>query len=293
MTTQMLTARQEAFCRLFVAGAGSAAEAACQAGYAAHTARAQASRLLHTPAVSARIDALRADAEQARATLCARLMAETRRLAERAEAEGKLSLAMRGVAMQMQLVKQFGLPAMPEDTAERTVAGLDAEPSELCGDIAVGEPGPDSASAAPPEVVATTEAQGATFIPAWVAAALRRCVATHVDGCARAASGGMETSTGEPALNETDRSGLRVGNDGARVPRAAEPASHAMRVTNGATAAALRGLVLADVDGCERADAPAGGNMRASKGVVRAPHTPAVAAACRSPGERAQPARSG
>jgi hypothetical protein len=52
-----LTARQEAFCRAFVGGAGSAAEAA----------RAQASRLLHTPAVQGRIDALRGAAAATKA----------------------------------------------------------------------------------------------------------------------------------------------------------------------------------------------------------------------------------
>jgi hypothetical protein len=269
--TEMLTARQEAFCRAFVAGAGSAADAARQAGYSAQTARAQASRLLHTPAVSARIDALRAESEQARAAFCARLMAHTRRLAERAEAEGKLGLAMRGVAMQMQLVKQFGMPALPADTAERTLDGLGAEPAAVCGDVAVGEPDPAGTGAAPADVAAITEAKGTGRVPA---AALRPCAATRVDGCERAdappacfdgremeaASGEMGSVSAEPASNESDRGVVRHAQDAPRASAHApahgaasrRPASPAPRVINGPAAATLRGFALTDVVGCER-----------------------------------------
>lgn len=254
--TDMLTARQEAFCRAFVAGGGSAAEAARRAGYSAHTARAQASRLLHTPAVQARIDALRADAEQASAAVCARLMDQTRRLAERAEHDGQLGHALRAVSMQMQLVKQFGLPAPPDDTAERTLDGLGADPAEVCGDVAVGEADPGDAKTAPADVAAATEAIGASFIPPWVAAALRRHVATAVDGCERVAASDGGDAPAESGPHVADRS-PPPGN----AAHAPELPAHQADLVNGRTAAALRALT--DIDSRERimaiADVPPDG----------------------------------
>jgi len=123
--TQHLTARQEAFCRAFVGGAGSAAEAARQAGYAPGTARAQASRLLHTPAVMDRVDALRGDRERAQAALSARLMAEVEAVRARAVERGDDRMVLRSVDTQMRLAKQFGLPEVPPDSFDVACEGVD------------------------------------------------------------------------------------------------------------------------------------------------------------------------
>lgn len=127
--TQQLTARQEAFCRAFVGGAGSAAEAARQAGYAANTARAQASRLLHTPAVMDRVDALRADRERAQAALSARLMAEVEAVRARAVERGDDRMVLRSVDTQMRLARQFGLPEVPPDSFDVACEGVDGAPA--------------------------------------------------------------------------------------------------------------------------------------------------------------------
>lgn len=202
-----LTARQEAFCRAFVGGAGSAAEAARQAGYSTHTARAQASRLLHSPAVTARIDALRADTETAKAALCARLWARVERLAGRAEAEGKIGLAMRGLAMQMRLVRDFGLPALPADCFELSVEALGADPAEVCGDVAVDEDTLTDVDADRlTEAAATTTACRDTPVPARVAAELRHFVFTHVDNDAGTACPEPDRETNRESATARARS---------------------------------------------------------------------------------------
>ncbi len=195
--TQQLTARQEAFCRAFVGGAGSAAEAARQAGYAPNTARAQASRLLHTPAVMARVDALRADHARAQAALSARLMAEVEAVRARAVERGDDRMVLRSVDTQMRLARQFGLPELPADSFDVACEGADADEADGESDAAENSAATADSDAAAADAAVLTQADAvARETPAVRARvngtesgqvrALGRPKTTHVDGCERA-----------------------------------------------------------------------------------------------------------
>jgi hypothetical protein len=121
-----LDARQEAFCRNFVAG-GSAVAAARAAGYAQSTARAQAARLLQQPDVQARIDALRADEASAKAALCGRLLQDAQHIRETAMDQGDFATALRAVNTTLRLVRTLGMPALPADTHDVLLDGAAAE----------------------------------------------------------------------------------------------------------------------------------------------------------------------
>ena len=126
-----LNARQEAFCRHYVSG-GSAAAAARTAGYSETTARAQAARLLHQPAVQDRIAALRADSEEAQGALCSRLLAQTEAIRAAAMSEKRYATALRAVNTSLKLVQSLGMPAIPPDTHDLLLdqAAADAAAAE-------------------------------------------------------------------------------------------------------------------------------------------------------------------
>lgn len=210
---QQLTARQEAFCRAFVGGAGSAAEAARQAGYAPNTARAQASRLLHTPAVMARVDALRADHARAQAAFSARLMAEVEAVRARAVERGDDRMVLRSVETQMRLARQFGLPELPADSFDVACEGADTDDTPVESDAGeTPEAAADADTAAADDAVLTQADAVARETPAVRARVngtesgqvgkLTGPKATRVDACERA--GAAPAPTGAPARPDPD-----------------------------------------------------------------------------------------
>jgi len=273
MPTDMLTARQEAFCRALVSGAGSAAEAARQAGYSANTARAQASRLLDQPNVLMRLDDLRRDAEKARASVCARLWQRTERLADHAEREGKTGLAMRAVDVQIRLVRAMGLPEIPADTSEQAIEAFGGDPVEICGDRDVaedaradGDAGRDSEI--PTRDDGTESARGSES-------------ATRDDG--KESGRGSETPT--RAMTQEPGSGSRSPNrdpqpasDEAGVGASGTP-NHGPAVINGRAAKALRPATDVDVRERSRTVAPRSDVGRADPDLLDHPpgHAPSAA----------------
>jgi hypothetical protein len=143
-----LNARQEAFCREFVAG-GSAVAAARAAGYAETTARAQAARLLQHPNIQHRIEQLRADEDGAKAALCGRLLQDAHAIRERAIADGDDRMALQAITTTLRVVRQLGLPATPADTRDVLLDGA-AEDAAAADDVADGLPGPDDPATADP-----------------------------------------------------------------------------------------------------------------------------------------------
>ena len=79
-----LTKKQADFARAFVANGGKRSDAAITAGYAVPTARIEAHRLLHSPAI---VDAIRKEAERALQTSVAVAQAILIDLAEHATSE--------------------------------------------------------------------------------------------------------------------------------------------------------------------------------------------------------------
>ena len=144
-----LNARQEAFCRAFVAG-GSAVAAARSAGYAETTARAQATRLLQHPGIQQRIEQLRADEDGAKAALCGRLLQDVHAIRERAMENGDDSMALRAINTTLRVVRQLGMPATPPDTQDVLLDGAMAETTETAAED-LG-PAPDAAPADDPEL---------------------------------------------------------------------------------------------------------------------------------------------
>ncbi len=136
-----LNARQEAFCRNFIAG-GSAVAAARAAGYAETTARAQAARLLQHPKVQHRIEQLRADEDGAKAALCGRLLQDVHAVRERAMENGDDGMALRAINTTLHLVRQLGMPATPPDTQDILLDGAAAE-ADADADAAEGHADPD------------------------------------------------------------------------------------------------------------------------------------------------------
>jgi len=171
-----LNARQEAFCREFVAG-GSAVAAARAAGYAETTARAQAARLLQHANIQHRIDQLRADEDGAKAALCGRLLQDAHAIRERAIENGDDRMALQAITTTLRVVRQLGMPATPADTrdvlldgahahAEAEAATTSAAPAD---DDGAADPDPrDDAEPAPaedPDPMATAMAQVLTAVP--------------------------------------------------------------------------------------------------------------------------------
>ncbi len=144
-----LNARQEAFCREFVAG-GSAVAAARAAGYAETTARAQAARLLQHPNIQHRIEQLRADEDSAKAALCGRLLQDAHAIRERAIENGDDSMALRAINTTLRVVRQLGMPATPTDTQDVLLdsAHAEAETEAYAADDPEG-PAPDAEAASP------------------------------------------------------------------------------------------------------------------------------------------------
>jgi hypothetical protein len=135
-----LNARQEAFCREFVAG-GSAVAAARAAGYAETTARAQAGRLLQHPNIQQRIDQLRTDEADAKAALCGRLLQDAHAIRERAIANGDDRMALQAINTTLRVVRQLGMPATPPDTQDILLDSA-AEAAAAADDAAAGLPDP-------------------------------------------------------------------------------------------------------------------------------------------------------
>ena len=133
-----LNARQEAFCRNFVAG-GSAVTAARAAGYGETGARAQAARLLQHPGIQARIETLRADEDNAKAALCGRLLQDAQHIRETAMEQGDFATALRAVNTTLRLVQTLGMPALPADTHDVLLDGA-ADDADADAN-AVPEPG--------------------------------------------------------------------------------------------------------------------------------------------------------
>ncbi len=127
-----LNARQEAFCRNFVAG-GSAVAAARAAGYGDSTARAQAARLLQHPGIQARIETLRADEDSAKAALCGRLLQDAQHIRETAMDRGDFATALRAVNTTLRLVQTLGMPALPADTHDVLLDGAADEADSDAG----------------------------------------------------------------------------------------------------------------------------------------------------------------
>jgi len=163
-----LNARQEAFCREFVAG-GSAVAAARAAGYAETTARAQAARLLQHPGIQHRIEQLRADDDGAKAALCGRLLQDAHAIRERAIANGDDRMALQAITTTLRVVRQLGMPATPADTRDVLLDGAHAHAEAGTADDGVADPGPrDDAEPAPaedPDPMATAMAEVLTAVP--------------------------------------------------------------------------------------------------------------------------------
>jgi hypothetical protein len=165
-----LNARQEAFCREFVAG-GSAVAAARAAGYAETTARAQAARLLQHPNIQHRIDQLRADEADAKAALCGRLLQDAHAIRERAIANGDDRMALQAITTTLRVVRQLGMPATPADTQDVLLdsAHADAEAEAAFDAADDGVSGPDFTAdgdpADDPDPMATAMAEVLTAVP--------------------------------------------------------------------------------------------------------------------------------
>ena len=209
-----LNARQEAFCRAFVAG-GSAVAAARAAGYAETTARAQAARLLQHPNIQHRIEQLRADEDGAKAALCGRLLQDAHAIRERAIENGDDSMALRAINTTLRVVRQLGMPATPPDTQDVLLDGAMAEATETAAeDIAPAPDGePEHDPDLPPSAemdemgAAIAEADLDTIAPNSDAALQRELAGPHGDRLAR-----MLASVGECRSNEA-----------AAAPTSAEP----------------------------------------------------------------------
>jgi phage terminase small subunit len=166
-----LNARQEAFCREFVAG-GSAVAAARAAGYAETTARAQAGRLLQHPNIQHRIDQLRADEADAKAALCGRLLQDAHAIRERAIANGDDRMALQAITTTLRVVRQLGMPATPADTQDVLLdsahADAEAEAAMDAGDADApdAEPRDDADPADDPDPMATAMAETLTAVSA-------------------------------------------------------------------------------------------------------------------------------
>ena len=117
----VLTSRQEAFCRHYSLGT-SAAEAARRAGYAESTARDRAQRLLMHPGVQVRVGELRDGEAQSRAALCSQLLQHTETIRDRAMAADSYGTALRAVEVSLKLVQTLGLPALPSDSHDMVLA---------------------------------------------------------------------------------------------------------------------------------------------------------------------------
>ena len=147
-----LNARQEAFCRNFVAG-GSAVAAARAAGYAESTARAQAARLLQQPDVQARIEALRADEDSAKAALCGRLLQDAQHIRETAMDQGDFATALCAVNTTLRLVRTLGMPALPADTHDVLLDGAAAEADAVEADAGEADAADDGAADLPASAI--------------------------------------------------------------------------------------------------------------------------------------------
>ena len=153
-----LNARQEAFCREFVAG-GSAVAAARAAGYAETTARAQAARLLQHPNIQDRIEQLRADEDGAKAALCGRLLQDAHAIRERAIENGDDSMALRAINTTLRVVRQLGMPATPTDTQDVLLDSAHAEAESEAEVVAPEDAHGVPATEPVPEAEATSPAQ--------------------------------------------------------------------------------------------------------------------------------------
>jgi len=216
-----LNARQEAFCREFVAG-GSAVAAARAAGYAESTARARAARLLQHPNIQQRIEQLRADDDGAKAALCGRLLQDAHAIRERAVENGDDRMALQAINTTLRVVRQLGMPATPADTQDVLLDGA-AEDAAAADDAADGLP--DPAPLAPDDADAVTDDGG---MPA-------------PDALDDAAGDAMAA----PEVNANDSPGRAVGDD------APADVRHSARIDSDANG------MLVIVGDC-RSDAPAG-----------------------------------
>jgi len=163
-----LNARQEAFCRAFVAG-GSAVAAARAAGYAETTARAQAARLLQHPNIQQRIEQLRVDDDGAKAALCGRLLQDAHAIRERAIANGDDRMALQAINTTLRVVRQLDMPAMPADTQDILLDSAEAEAAmgaDANGMASAPDPNDDAdpASADDPDPMATAMAEVLTAV---------------------------------------------------------------------------------------------------------------------------------